>query len=98
MDDPRTILEIDVAHLRLALREGGLPIDVKGGRAYTPALRALVERGDVAMLHPGRGSKRPIVLFATPKGIDRLAGILERYGEDFGPASVLGHVENVRGR
>jgi hypothetical protein len=96
--DPRALLEVAVAYLRLASRDGGLPLDVPGGRAYTKDLRALVERGDLAMRRPARGSNRPNVLHATPQGIDRLAGILERYGEAFGPIAVLGHVENVRGR
>jgi hypothetical protein len=96
--DARRNLEVDVAHLRLALREGGLPLDVKGGRAYTPELRALVERGDIAIDRAARGSHRPSLLFTTPQGVERLAGILERYGEDFGPISVLGTVENVRRR
>ncbi len=97
-DDPRKLLETTVAYLRLAVREGGLALDVPGGRAYTRDLRALVERGDLVMLRPARGSARPTVLHASPRGIDRLAGVLERYGEDFGPVAVLGHVENVRGR
>lgn len=95
--DPRFALEVIVAHLRLATRDGGLPLDVPGGRAYTRDLRDLVERGDLAMLRAARSSNRPNVLHATPQGIDRLATILERYGEDFGPVTVLGRVENVRG-
>jgi hypothetical protein len=94
----RIALEFVVAHLRLASREGGLAIDVRGGRAYTPELRELVERGDLAMQRPNRGSKNPTVLHATPQGLDRLAGILERYGEAFGPIDVLGRLENVRKR
>jgi len=96
--DPRKALEIRVAYLRLAVRDGGLPLDVPGGRAYTRDLRAVVESGDLAMLRPPRGSHRPKVLHATPQGIDRLASILERYGEDFGSTEVLGHVENARRR
>jgi hypothetical protein len=96
--DPRLVLEAMVAYLRLATREGGLPLDVPGGRAYTRDLRDLVERGDLVMLRAARSSNRPNRLHATPQGIDRLASILERYGEDFGPTDVLGHVENVRGR
>jgi len=96
--DPRLLLEIHVAYLRLALREGGLPLDVPGGRAYSRDLRTLVDRGELAMLRVARGSGRPNVLHTTPRGIDRLAGILERYGEDFGPVSVLANVENVRSR
>lgn len=96
--DPRLALEVTIAYLRLAVREGGLPIDVPGGRAYTRDLRALVERGDLAMMRHVRGANRPDVLYATEQGIDRLASILERYGEDFGPVSVLGRIENVRGR
>ena len=96
--DPRLELEAHVAYLRLALREGGLPLDVPGGRAYMRDLRALVERGDFAMLRTPRGSGRPNVLYATPQGIDRLAGILGRYGDGFGPVTVLGHIENVRSR
>ena len=96
--DPRLVLEAMIAYLRLATRDGGLPLDVPGGRAYTRDLRGLVERGDLAMLRATRGSGRPNVLHATPQGVDRLASILERYGMDFGPVAVLGHVENVRGR
>ena len=96
--DPRKALEATVAYLRLAIRDGGLPLDVPGGRAYTRDLRALVERGDLAMLRAARSSRRPNVLHATPRGIDRLAGLLERYGEDFGPVTALGQVENVPGR
>lgn len=96
--DPRRALESTIAYLRLATREGGLPLDVPGGRAYTRDLRAMVERGDLAMMRTPRGSKRPNILLATPQGIDRLASVLERYGEDFGPVSVLGQIENVRGR
>jgi hypothetical protein len=96
--DPRKALEIMTAYLRLAIRDGGLPLDVPGGRAYRQDLRALVELGDLVMLRPARGSNRPNVLHTTPQGIDRLAGILERYGENFGPTTVLGDVENVRGR
>lgn len=33
-DDPRRLLETSVAYMRLALHEGGLPLDVPGGRAY----------------------------------------------------------------
>ncbi|HEY0271302.1 MAG TPA: hypothetical protein VGC10_09975 [Sphingomonas sp.] len=98
MLDPRMALEVVTAYLRLGSREGGLPLDVPGGRAYTRDLRALVERGDLVILRAARGSGRPNVLHATPDGIDRLADILRRYGEDFGPVAVLGHVENVRGR
>jgi hypothetical protein len=96
--DPRLTLEAIVAHLRLAIRECGLPLDVPGGRAYTQDLRAMVERGDLAMMRAARGANRPDVLYATTQGIDRLAGLLERYGEDFGPVSILGRIENVRGR
>jgi hypothetical protein len=96
--DPRFALEVIVAYLRLAVREGGLPLDVPGGRAYTHDLREMVERGDLAVMRSARGSNRPDVLHATPQGIDRLASVLERYGEDFGPVAVLGRVENVRGR
>jgi len=97
-DDPRKLLETTVAYLRLAIREGGLPLDVDGGRAYTRDLRALVERGDLAMMRPPRGSRRPTVLYASAQGVERLAGVLERHGVDFGPVSVLGGVENVRGK
>ncbi len=96
--DARRLLETSVAYLRLALRDGGLPLDVPAGRAYSHDLRALVARGDLAMLRATRGSGRPHTLHVTPQGIDRLAGILERYGEGFGPVSVLAHVENVRSR
>lgn len=95
---PRMALEVTIAYLRLAIRDGGLPLDVPGGRAYTQDLRALVERGDLAMLRAPRGSHRPNRLHATPQGIDRLASLLERYGEDFGPVTILGQVENARGR
>lgn len=96
--DPRKVLETTIAYLRLAVRDGGLPLDVPGGRAYSRDLRAMVERGDLVMFRAARGSNRPNVLHATPQGIDRLAMVLERYGEDFGPVTVLGQVENVRGR
>ncbi len=96
--DPRLALEAIVAYLRLAVREGGLPLDVPGGRAYTQDLRAMVERGDLVMMRAARGTNRPDVLYATAQGIDRLASLLERYGEDFGPIAVLGQIENVRGR
>jgi hypothetical protein len=96
--DPRLALEATVAYLRLAVREGGLPLDVPGGRAYTQDLRAMVERGDLAMMRAARGANRPNRLYATAQGIDRLAGLLERYGKDFGPIAVLGQIENVRGR
>jgi hypothetical protein len=96
--DPRMALEVRIAYLRLAVREGGLPLDVPGGRVYTRDLREIVESGDLAMLRASRGSNRPSVLHATPQGIDRLVSILERYGEDFGPTAVLGHVENARRR
>lgn len=96
--DPKFALEVTIAYLRLATREGGLPLDVPGGRAYTHDLRFMVERGDLAMLRAARGSNRPDILHATPQGIDRLASILERYGDDFGPIAVLGGVENVRGK
>lgn len=96
--NPRLELEAIVAYLRLAVREGGLPLDVPGGRAYTADLRAMVERGDLAMMRAARGANRPDILYATPQGIDRLASLLERYGEDFGPVSVLGRIENVRRR
>ncbi|WBO24060.1 hypothetical protein [Sphingomonas abietis] len=96
--DPRKVLEVIVAYLRLGVRDGGLPLDVPGGRAYGRELRAMVERGDLAMLRAARGSNRPNRLHATPQGIDRLASLLERYGEDFGPITILGQVENVRGR
>jgi hypothetical protein len=94
--DSKMALEVTVAYLRLATRDGGLPLEVPGGRAYTSDLRALVERGDLAMLRAQRSSNRPDVLHATPQGTDRLAGILERYGEAFGPITVLGRVENAR--
>ena len=94
--DPRLALETTVAYLRLAAREGGLPLDVPNGRAYSRDLRELVGRGDLAMMRPVRGSNRPKLLLVTPQGIDRLAGILERYGEDFGPPAVLGRIENIR--
>jgi hypothetical protein len=96
--NPRFVLETMIAYLRLAVREGGLPLDVPGGRAYTRDLRALVERGDLVMMRSVRGANHPDVLYATEQGIDRLASILERYGEDFGPVSVLGQIENVRSR
>jgi hypothetical protein len=96
--DPRMALEVRVAYLRLAVREGGLPLDIPGGRVYTRDLREIVESGDLAMLRAPRGSNRPNVLHATPQGIDRLANILERYGADFGPPAVLGHIENARRR
>ena len=96
--DPKFALEVMIAYLRLATRDGGLPLDTPGGRAYTRALREMVERGDLVMLRAARACNRPDVLHATPQGIDRLASVLERYGEDFGPTTVLGHVENVRGR
>jgi hypothetical protein len=96
--DPKFALEVMIAYLRLATRDGGLPLDVPGGRAYTHDLRDMVERGDLAMLRAARSGNRPNVLHATPQGIDRLASILERYGEDFGPTNILGQVENVRGR
>ncbi len=96
--DAKFALEVMTAYLRLASRDGGLALDVPGGRAYTRDLRETVERGDLAIMRAARGSKRPDVVHATPQGIDRLASILARYGEDFGPVSVLGNVENVRGR
>lgn len=96
--DPRLALEAIVAYLRLAVREGGLPLDVPGGRAYTQDLRALVERGDLAIMRAARGANRPDILYTTAQGVDRLADLLERHGEDFGPVSVLGRIENVRGR
>lgn len=96
--DPKFELEVMTAYLRLAVREGGLPLDVPGGRAYTRDLRAMVERGDLVVMRAARSGNRPNVIHATPQGIDRLAGIFERYGEDFGPVAVLGQVENVRGR
>ncbi len=96
--NPCLALQATVAYLRLAVREGGLPLDVPGGRAYTLDLRAMVERGDLVMMRAARNAHRPDVLYATAQGIDRLAGLLERYGEDFGPISVLGQIENVRGR
>lgn len=96
--DPRRELEIIVAHLRLGIRDGGLPLDVREGRAYTPELRALVERGDMALLRPARGSPRPSVAHTTPQGVERLADILRRHGEEFGPVSVLGDVQNTRRR
>jgi hypothetical protein len=96
--DPKFALEVTIAYLRLATREGGLPLDVPGGRAYTLDLRGMVERGDLVMMRATRGSNRPDVLHATLQGIDRLASILERYGEDFGPLTVVGGVENVRGK
>ena len=98
IQNPRLALEATVAYLRLAIREGGLPLDVPGGRAYSQDLRAMIERGDLVMMRAPRGANRPDVLYATAQGIDRLAGLLERYGEDFGPISVLGRIENVRGR
>lgn len=96
--DPKFALEVTIAYLRLAAREGGLLLDVPAGRAYTLELRGMVDRGDLVMMRAARGSNRPNVLHATPQGIDRLASILERYGADFGPVSVLGGVENVRGK
>lgn len=96
--DPRLALEATIAYLRLAVREGGLPLDVPGGRAYTKDLRAMVERGDLVMMRAARGANRPDLLYATAQGIDRLTGLIERYGEEFGPISVLGRIENVRGR
>lgn len=96
--DPRLALEATVACLRLAIREGGLPLDVPGGRAYTQDLRKMVEQGDLAMMRAARGANRPDILYATAQGVDRLASLLERYGEDFGPIAVLGRIENVRGR
>jgi hypothetical protein len=96
--DPKFALEVMIAYLRLAVRDGGLPLDVPGGRAYTNDLRAMVERGDLVMLRAARGSNRPDVLHTTPQGVDRLASVLERYGDDFGPVTILGQVENVRGR
>ncbi len=96
--DPRLALEATIAYLRLAARESGLPLDVPGGRAYTRDLRAMVERGDLAMMRAARGANRPDILYATEQGIDRLASTLERYGQDFGPVCVLGQIENVRGR
>jgi hypothetical protein len=96
--DPKFALEVMIAYLRLATREGGLPLDVPGGRAYTQDLREMVERGDLAMMRAARSSNRPDVLHATPQGIDRLTSVLDRYGAEFGPVSVLGRVENVRGR
>jgi hypothetical protein len=96
--DAKFELEVMTAYLRLAVREGGLPLDVPGGRAYTRDLRSLVERGDLVVMRAARSGNRPDVLYATPQGIDRLAGIAERYGEDFGPIAVLARVENVRGR
>jgi hypothetical protein len=95
--DPRFALEVMIAYLRLAVRDSGLHLDVPDGRAYTRDLRAMVERGDLVVMRAARGSNRPDVLHATPQGVDRLASVLERYGDDFGPVSVLGHVENVRG-
>jgi hypothetical protein len=96
--DPKFALEVMIAYLRLAVRDGGLSLDVPGGRAYTNDLRDMVERGDLAMIRAVRGSNRPDVLHATPQGVDRLASVLDRYGEDFGPVTILGQVENVRGR
>lgn len=96
--DPKFALEVTIAYLRLATYEGGLPLDVPGGRAYTRDLRQMVERGDLVMMRAARGSNRPDRIHATPQGIDRLASILKRYGEEFGPITVLGGVENVRGK
>ncbi|WP_246331888.1 hypothetical protein [Sphingomonas chungangi] len=33
--DPKFALEVMIAYLRLATRDGGLPLDTPSGRAYT---------------------------------------------------------------
>ncbi len=55
-------------------------------------------RAETSPCFARQGKQSPNVLHATPQGIDRLASILERYGEDFGPTAVLGHIENARRR
>lgn len=90
LEDPRRHLEVVVAYLRLGLREGGIPLDVKNGYALTPQLQQLVGRGDMTMMRAERSTKRLVHrVFTSPSGIERLAGYDERYGEDFGPERTI---------
>lgn len=96
-------LAVDTAYLRLAAADFGLTVNVKWARAYTPELRALVERGDLEIqrLGGGRGKhgcKRVTTLFITDQGRFRLEGIIARHGPEFGPRSILDRVEPVRVR
>lgn len=97
--DARQQAATDMAYLRIAAREGGLPIDVKGGYALTPELRRLVQRGDIAVMRATRNSRRRrTTLHTTPTGIDRLAGMAERMGEDFGPETLIATLSQDRPR
>jgi len=90
LEDPKRMLEVTVAYLRLGCRDGGIALDVKGGHALTPQLQALVGRGDMTMMRANRSSKRLVHrVHTSPAGIDRLADYDNRYGEDFGPERTI---------
>lgn len=94
MKDPvaaaRQALETRVAYLRIGCRDGGLPVDVKGGYALSPELREIIGRGDMAVMRADRNSRRRrATVHTTPQGIDLLADYDIRYGESFGPESTV---------
>ena len=91
-EDPKARLEFETAVIRQATCDGGMRVDCRGGWAFTPDLKGLVGRGLLAVKRPERGGNLANRLFATPRGVARLAGIEERYGDGFGPVHAIGPV------
>lgn len=103
MSDPdekaRRALETVVAYLRLGCTDGGVAIDVKGGCAFTPELREIISRRDMAILRADRSSRRRgTTVHTAPQGVDRLAGYDERFGEAFGPTTIIPRLKADRAR
>lgn len=95
----RRALETVVAYLRLGCADNGIAIDVKGGYALTPELREIIARGDMAIMRADRSSpRRGTTIHTVPQGVDRLAGYDERFGESFGPGTMIPKLKADRAR
>ena len=90
LEDPKRQLEVIIAYLRLGLRDGGIPLKIKGGYDLTPQLQNLVGRGDMSILRSSRSTNRLVHrIFTSPQGIERLADYDRRYGEELGAGHVI---------
>ena len=97
--DKHRRLGLEVAYLRLAAREHGLPLNVKWARGITDLLRRMIAAGDLDQRRmPAGGRKTVTTVFATAQGLAKLQEALARHGAEFGPVSGLGRIEPVRVR